>query len=87
MKQLPRRRVFLERAARVHNLSGGDNSCRFVVAYFASGEGMFVHDASLGCLSGLQPVQLFLRSWPCGTGNDHCRALGRAYATRDTPIV
>ena len=64
MKQLPRRRVswsslrsFIILVATILSV---------VVAYFASGEGMFVHDA-FAQMSGLQPLQLLLVILACGT--------------------
>ena len=63
MKQLPRRRVswssqrsFIIVAATILSV---------VVAYFASGEGMFVHDA-FARISRLQQLQLFLIIVACG---------------------
>lgn len=64
MKQLPRRRVswsgrrsFIILAATILSV---------LVAYFASGEGMFVHDA-FARMSGLRPLQLLLVIFACGT--------------------
>ena len=64
MKQLPRRRVswsslrsFIILAATILSV---------VVAYFASGEGMFVHDA-FARMSGLRPLESFLLILACGT--------------------
>jgi hypothetical protein len=64
MKQLPRRRVswsgqrsFIILAATILSV---------LVAYFASGEGMFVHDAFTR-MSGLRPLQLLLVIFACGT--------------------
>src|SRR5205823_12653357 len=63
MKQLPRRRVswtgrrsFIILAATILSV---------LVAYFASGEGMFVHDA-FARISELQQLQLFLVIVACG---------------------
>ena len=64
MKQLPRHRVswsslrsFIILAATILSV---------VVAYFASGEGMFVHDA-FAQMSGLRPLQLLWVILACGT--------------------
>src|SRR6059058_3333039 len=64
MKQLPRRRVswssqraFIILAATILSV---------VVAYFASGEGMFVHDA-FAQMSGLRPLHLLFVILACGT--------------------
>ena len=63
MKQLPHRRIssstqrsFIILAATILSV---------VAAYFASDEGMFIHDA-FARLSGLQPLQLFLVIVACG---------------------
>jgi len=65
MQQLPRRRLswstqraFIIFAATLLSV---------VIAYFASGEGMFVHDA-FARLSGLRPLQLLLLVFAWGTG-------------------
>ena len=65
MKQLPRRRVswssqraFIILAATILSV---------VVAYFASGEGMFVHDA-FAQMSALRPLHLLFVILACGTG-------------------
>jgi hypothetical protein len=65
MKQLPRRRfswstqrAFIIFAATIVSV---------VIAYFASGEGMFVHDA-FARVSGLRPLQLLLLIFACGVG-------------------
>jgi hypothetical protein len=62
MKQLPRRRLswsslrsFIILAATILSV---------VVAYFASDQGMFVHDA-FARISGLQPLQSFLVIFAC----------------------
>jgi hypothetical protein len=64
MKQLPRRRIsrsnqrsFIILAATILSV---------VLAYFASGEGMFVHDA-FARISALGPLQLLLVIFACGT--------------------
>src|SRR5205085_11747210 len=64
MQQLPRRRLswstqraFIIFAATLLSV---------VIAYFASGEGMFVHDA-FARLSGLRPLQLLLLVFVLGT--------------------
>jgi len=63
MKQLPRRRVswstqrsFIILVATILSV---------VLAYVASGEGMFVHDA-FARMSGLRPLQLLLVIFACG---------------------
>ncbi len=65
MKQLPHRRLswstqraFIIFAATIVSV---------VIAYFASGEGMFVHDA-FAQAANLRPVQLLLLVFTCGTG-------------------
>ena len=65
MQQLPRRRwswstqrAFIIFAATILSV---------VIAYFASGEGMFVHDA-FARVSGLRPLQLLLLIFACGVG-------------------
>jgi hypothetical protein len=64
MKQLPRRRLSwnTERAFVIFAAT----ILSVVVAYFASGEGMFVHDAFVR-MSALQPLQLLLVILACGT--------------------
>lgn len=64
MKQLPRRRVswMSQRALVIFAAT----ILSVVVAYFASGQGMFVHDA-FARVSGLQPLQLLLIIFACGT--------------------
>ena len=64
MKQLPRRRLPLstQRALIIFAAS----IVSVVVAYFASGEGMFVHDA-FAHAANLQPLQLVLVIFLCGT--------------------
>ncbi len=64
MKQLPHRcsswsaqRAFIIFAATVVSV---------VIAYFVSGEGMFVHDA-FARVSSLRPLQLLLLIFACGT--------------------
>jgi len=63
MKQLPRRRLSWNKQRAVVIFIATIVSV--VVAYFASGEGMFVHDA-FARISGLQPLQLFLVIVACG---------------------
>jgi hypothetical protein len=65
MQQLPRRRwswstqrAFIIFTATIVSV---------VIAYFASGEGMFVHDA-FARVSGLRPLQLLLLVFACGVG-------------------
>ncbi|PYL00093.1 MAG: hypothetical protein DME32_11575 [Verrucomicrobia bacterium] len=83
MKQLPRRRVswssqrsFIILAATILSV---------VVAYFASGEGMFVHDAFTR-MSGLRPLQLLLVIFACGTAMT-IAGLWAALARRHDTIV
>src|SRR5205823_13930231 len=83
IKQLPRHRVsgrslrsFIILAATI--LSA-------VVAYFASGGGMFVHDA-FARISGLQQLQLFLVIVGCGIAMTIAR-LWVALARRDETII
>jgi hypothetical protein len=64
MKQLPRRRVSWIRLRAFIILAATILSV--VVAYFASGEGMFVHDA-FARISGLRPLHLVLVIFSCGT--------------------
>ena len=63
MKQLPRRRLSWNKQRAVVIFIATIVSV--VVAYFASGEGLFVHDA-FARISGLQPLQLFLVIVACG---------------------
>src|SRR6059058_5921667 len=65
MKQLPRRRLSWSSQRSLIILAATILSV--VVAYFASGEGMFVHDA-FARMSGLRPLQLLLLILACGTG-------------------
>ena len=64
MKQLPRRRVSWISQRSIIIFAATILSV--VVAYFASGEGMFVHDA-FAHMSGLGPLQLLLVILGCGT--------------------
>jgi anti-sigma factor RsiW len=82
MKQLPRRRwswstqrAFIIFAATLVSV---------VIAYFASGEGMFVQDA-FARMSGLQPLQLLLLVFACGTGMT-IAGLWAALARRGTTV-
>src|SRR5437762_13447794 len=81
VKQLPRRRpswstqrAFIIFAATI--LSG-------VIAYFASGEGMFVHDA-FARGSGVRPLHLLLLIFACGTGMTIPGLWAALARTRDT---
>ena len=65
MQQLPHRR-FSWSAQRAFIIFAA-TIVSVVIAYFASGEGMFVHDA-FARMSGLKPVQLLLLILACGTG-------------------
>lgn len=83
MKQLPRHRVswsslrsFIILAATILSV---------VVAYFASGEGMFVHDA-FARISGLQQLQLFLVIVGCGIAMT-IAGLWVALVRRDETII
>ena len=81
MKQLPLRRfswstqrAFIIFAATIVSV---------VIAYFASGEGMFVHDA-FARVSGLRPLQLLLLILACGTGMTIAGLWAALARTRDT---
>ena len=63
MKQLPRRRVPWMRQRAIVIFAATILSV--VVAYFASGQGMFVQDA-FATMSALQPVQLLFVILGCG---------------------
>ena len=65
MKQLPRRRLSwsTQRALIIFAAT----LVSVVIAYFASGEGMFVHDA-FARAANLRPLQLLLLVFACGTG-------------------
>src|ERR1044071_3540553 len=63
MKQLPRRRVSSSTQRSVIIVVATILSV--VIAYFASDEGMFVHDA-FARISGLGPLQLLLVIFACG---------------------
>jgi anti-sigma factor RsiW len=63
MKQLPRRRLSWSSQRSFIILAAAILSV--VVAYFASGEGMFVHDA-FARMSGLRPLQLLFLILTCG---------------------
>ena len=83
MKQLPRRRVswssqrsFIILAATILSV---------VVAYFASGEGMFVHDA-FARMAGLPTTQLLLVIVLCGTAMT-IAGLWTAFMRRHDTIV
>jgi hypothetical protein len=83
MQQLPRRRfswstqrAFIIFAATIVSV---------VIAYFASGEGMFVHDA-FARVSGLRPVQLLLLIFACGIGMTIAGLWAALARTRDTTM-
>src|SRR5437667_12415633 len=83
MEQLPRHRVswsslrsFIILAATILSV---------VVAYFASGEGMFVHDA-FARVSSLRPLQLLLLIFACGTGMTVAGLWAALARTRDTGL-
>ncbi len=83
MKQLPRRRyswstqrAFIIFAATIVSV---------VIAYFASGEGMFVHDA-FARVSGLRPLQLLLLIFVCGTGMTIAGLWAALTRTRDMTV-
>ena len=83
MQQLPRRRLswstqraFIIFAATIVSV---------VIAYFASGEGMFVHDA-FARMSGLKPLQLLLLILVCGTGMTIAGLWAALTRTRDTTV-
>jgi hypothetical protein len=65
MQQLPHRR-FSWSAQRAFIIFAA-TIVSVVIAYFASGEGMFVHDA-FARISSLRPMQLLLLILACGTG-------------------
>jgi hypothetical protein len=64
MKQLPRQRFALR--TRRNLIIFVATIVSVVIAYFASGEGMFVHDAFARAAT-LQPLQLLLIICACGT--------------------
>ena len=83
MQQLPRRRwswstqrAFIIFAATIVSV---------VIAYFASGEGMFVQDA-FARVSVLRPTQLLLLILACGTGMTIAGLWAALARTRDTTI-
>jgi hypothetical protein len=83
MKQLPRRRfswstqrAFIIFAATILSV---------VIAYFASGEGMFVQDA-FARVSGLRPLQLLLLIFACGAGMTIAGLWAALARTRDTTV-
>ena len=83
MKQLPHRRfswstqrAFIILAATILSV---------VIAYFASGEGMFVHDA-FARISGLRPLQLLLLIFACGTGMTIAGLWAALTRTRGTTV-
>src|SRR5437763_7422454 len=83
MKQLPRRhlswstqRALIIFAATIVSV---------VIAYFASGEGMFVQ-AAFARVSGLRPVQLLLLILACGTGMTIAGLWAALTRTRDMTV-
>jgi hypothetical protein len=83
MKQLPRRRwswstqrAFIIFAATLVSV---------VIAYFASGEGMFVQDAFARAAS-LRPLQLLLLVFACGTGMTIAGLWAALARTRGTTV-
>jgi hypothetical protein len=83
MKQLPRRRLswstqraFIIFAATI---------VAVVIAYFASGEGIFVQDAFARAAS-LRPLQLLLLVFACGTGMTIAGLWAALTRTRDTAL-
>ena len=83
MQQLPHRRfswsaqrAFIIFAATVVSV---------VIAYFASGEGMFVHDA-FARISSLRPMQLLLVILGCGTGMTIAGLWAALARTRDITV-
>src|SRR5213076_366167 len=83
MKQLPRHRVSWSSLRSFIILAATILSA--VVAYFASGEGMFVHDA-FARVSGLRPLQLLLLIFACGTGMTIAGLWAALARTRDTIV-
>src|SRR5439155_13778927 len=81
MKQLPHRRASwsTQRAFIIFAAT----SLSVVIAYFASGQGMFVHDA-FARVSGLRPLQLLLLIFACGTGMTIARLWAALARTRHT---
>src|SRR5437867_3589042 len=83
MKQLPRRRV--SRNTQRSLVIFAATVVSVVIAYFASGEGMFVHDA-FARMSGLKPVQLLLLILACGTGMTIAGLWAALTRTRDMTV-
>ena len=83
MKQLPRRRISWNTQRSLIIFVATILSA--VVAYFASGEGMFVHDA-FARISGLPTVQLLLVIVLCGTAMT-IAGLWTAFMRRHDTIV
>jgi hypothetical protein len=81
MKQLPRRRVSWNTQRSLVIFVATILSV--VIAYFASDEGMFVHDA-FARMSGLPPLQLLLLLLICGTGMTIAGLWAALARTRDT---
>jgi|SRR5438045_3139287 len=83
MQQLPRRRLSwsTQRAFIIF----ATTIVSVIIAYFASGEGMFVQDA-FARVSGLRPMQLLLLILACGTGMT-IAALWAALTRRHDTIV
>jgi len=83
MQQLPRRRWSwsTQRALIIFAAT----IVSVVIAYFASGEGMFVHDA-FARVSGLRPLQLLLLILACGTGMTIAGLWAALARTRHTTV-
>ena len=83
MQQLPHRR-FSWSAQRAFIIFAA-TIVSVVIAYFASGEGMFVHDA-FARMSGLKPLQLLLLILACGTGMTIAGLWAALTRTRDMTV-
>jgi hypothetical protein len=83
MKQLPRHRVswMNQRAIVIFAAT----LVSVVVAYFASGQGMFVHDA-FAHMSALRPLQLLLVILACGTAMTVAGLWAALRRTQDTIV-
>jgi len=84
MKQLPSRRRFPWSTQRAFIILAA-TILSVVIAYFASGEGMFVHDA-FARVSSLRPLQLLLLIFACGTGMTVAGLWAALARTRDTGL-
>jgi hypothetical protein len=83
MQQLPHRR-FSWSAQRAFIIFAA-TIASVVIAYFASGEGMFVHDA-FARISSLRPIQLLLLILACGTGMTIAGLWAALARTRDMTV-